>query len=215
VTSELQRRHDRTSFFRYRPYAKQAAFHAQGAVHDERLFKAANQVGKTYGGGFETAAHLTGLYPEWWSGRRWNRPVRAWAASDGYEDTRDGIQRILLGEPRVREKWGTGIIPGAEIYDWSLRHGVPDAISSLVVRHYTNGIYDGLSTLGLKSYVQGRQAFQVETLDFVWFDEEPSSDIYGEGITRTNATGGIVFLTFTPLKGMSEVVLSFKDCPGF
>ena len=30
-----------------------------------------------------------------------------------------------------------------------------------------------------------------------------------EGLTRTNATGGSVYLTFTPLKGMSEVVHQF------
>ena len=33
--------------------------------------------------------------------------------------------------------------------------------------------------------------------------------IYSEGLTRTNATGGCVYLTFTPLKGMSEVVHQF------
>jgi hypothetical protein len=33
----------------------------------------------------------------------------------------------------------------------------------------------------------------------VWFDEEPPMDIYMEGLTRTNATGGMVYLTFTPL----------------
>lgn len=34
-------------------------------------------------------------------------------------------------------------------------------------------------------------------------------DIYMEGLTRTNATGGGVFMTFTPLLGMSEVVMMF------
>ena len=50
---------------------------------------------------------------------------------------------------------------------------------------------------------------QGETLDFVWFDEEPPQDVYIEGLTRTNATGGMIFLTFTPLKGISDVVHSF------
>jgi hypothetical protein len=43
----------------------------------------------------------------------------------------------------------------------------------------------------------------------VWFDEEPDEDIYTEGLTRTNATKGIVYMTFTPLKGMSNVVRRF------
>jgi phage terminase large subunit-like protein len=46
-------------------------------------------------------------------------------------------------------------------------------------------------------------------LDFIWFDEEPPIDLYLEGLTRTNLTGGPVFMTFTPLLGMSEVVRRF------
>jgi phage terminase large subunit-like protein len=67
--------------------------------------------------------------------------------------------------------------------------------------------------LGFKSYDQGREKWQGETLDVVWFDEEPPMDIYMEGLTRTNATGGMVYLTFTPLLGMSDVVHMFiTDC---
>ena len=67
--------------------------------------------------------------------------------------------------------------------------------------------------LGFKTYDQGRTKWQGETLDFVWFDEEPPQDVYIEGLTRTNATGGMVYLTFTPLKGISDVVHSFiNEC---
>ena len=33
---------------------------------------------------------------------------------------------------------------------------------------------------------------------------------YSEGLTRTNATGGITIVTFTPLLAMSDVVLRFS-----
>lgn len=59
------------------------------------------------------------------------------------------------------------------------------------------------------SYDQGRTKWQADTVDYVWFDEEPPLSIYSEGLTRTNATGGLVFVTFTPLLGMSEVVKRF------
>ena len=65
-----------------------------------------------------------------------------------------------------------------------------------------------------KSYEQGRAKWQGDTLNGVWFDEEPPIDIYVEGLTRTNATGGMVMLTFTPLKGMSEVVRMFLEDAG-
>jgi hypothetical protein len=40
-------------------------------------------------------------------------------------------------------------------------------------------------------------------------DEEPPLDIYTEALTRANATGGVVYITFTPLLGMSLVVRRF------
>ncbi len=199
------------TFATYKPVPKQAEFHAAGAIHRERLFKAGNQLGKTVAGGFEAACHLTGRYPEWWVGRRFAHPVRAWAGSIGFETTRDGVQRILLGDPKDRASWGTRMISKSDIIDWSLRAGVRDALDGITVRHITGGT----STLGFKSYVQGREKWQAETLDFVWFDEEPPIDLYMEGLTRTNATGGMVYLTLTPLLGMSDVMLLFKDCPGF
>jgi phage terminase large subunit-like protein len=194
---------------RYSPYPKQLAFHAAGKTHRERLLMAGNQLGKTFAGGAECAYHLTGKYPDWWQGRRFDHPVRAWAGSKGSEATRDGLQRILLGEPKDRSVWGSGLIPGDDIVDTSLRQGLADCVDSILVRH----VHGGNSTLGFKSYDQGRERWQGETLDFVWFDEEPDLAIYMEGLTRTNATGGMVYMTFTPLLGMSDVVMMFlKEC---
>lgn len=163
---------------------------------------AGNQLGKTIAAGFETAMHLTGQYPSWWTGRRWERAVVGWAAGVTGESTRDNPQRILMGRPGA---WGTGAIPKADILDSSSSRGLADAIDTIRVRHVSGDI----STLQLKSYEKGREKWQGETLDFVWFDEEPPQDIYTEGLTRTNATGGMTYVTFTPLLGMSEVVKRF------
>jgi phage terminase large subunit-like protein len=206
---EQRRRLSRTRLKRYKPYAKQLEFHAAGLVHRERLLMAGNQLGKTYSGAAEMAFHLTGDYPDWWTGRRFDHPVRAWAGSKTGEVTRDGVQRLLVGEPKDKSQWGTGMIPGDHLMDWSLRMGVADAADSVLVRHKTGES----STLGFKSYDQGREKWQGETLDVVWFDEEPPSDIYMEGLTRTNATGGMAYMTFTPLLGMSDVVHMFiEEC---
>ena len=159
---------------------------------------AANQVGKTYSGAAEAAIHLTGRYPDWWRGRRWDRPVRAWAGSETGEVTRDGVQRLLIGEPKDESQWGTGLIPGDDLVEWKRRQGVPDALDGALIKHVSGGN----SMLAFKTYDQGRTKWQGETLDFVWFDEEPPQDIYIEGLTRTNATDGMVYLTFTPLKGI-------------
>lgn len=193
----------------YRPYPKQRLFHNASASHRERLFMAGNQLGKTFSGAAEAAIHLTGRYPEWWQGRRFDRPVRAWAGSETNEVTRDGVQRYLVGEPKNEQAWGTGIVPKACLKDWTRRQGVPNALDGIMVEHVSGG----LSMLGFKSYDQGRTKWQGETLDFVWLDEEPDHDIYMEALTRTNATGGFIYLTFTPLKGMSAVVDSYiQEC---
>src|SRR5437868_6346144 len=88
-----KKRQARTKLRRYKPYSKQRDFHAAGAVHRERLLMAGNQLGKTYCGAAELSFHLTGKYPDWWNGRRWERAVRAWAGSETWDVTRDGVQR--------------------------------------------------------------------------------------------------------------------------
>lgn len=205
LLSEKDRRKRENKLTEYWPYKRQIEFHNAGATNRERLLMAGNQLGKTYCGAAEVAMHLTGQYPGWWEGRRWDRPVRFWAASKTGEVTRDGVQRYLVGEPKDETSWGTGMVPKADLIDWGRRQGIADALDSIIVKHVTGGI----STLGFKSYDQGRQKWQGETLDGVWFDEEPPMDIYMEGLTRTNATGGMTMITFTPLLGMSDVVAMF------
>ena len=186
----------------YVPSDKQKEFHAIGGDDSvkERLLMAANQAGKTTCAGMETAMHMTGRYPDWWEGKRYKKGSKGWAGSDTAQTTRDGIQRILLGE--VGE-WGTGAIPEDAIVDIKRNvHGGSDAVETIIVKH-TSGAN---SRITLKTYDQGRKRWQGETLDFVWFDEEPPPDIYSEGRTRTTATNGISYMTFTPLMGITNVV---------
>lgn len=205
LLEEKKRRMDSNKLSFYKPYAKQKAFHSSGADDGvrERLLMAGNQLGKTWCAAFETAMHLTGRYPDWWDGIRFELPVVGWAASLTSQGTRDTVQRLLLGRPG---EFGTGSIPGDAIVDIKrATHGVADSVESISVRHVTGGV----SRLTIKTYDQGRERWQGETLNFVWFDEEPPEDLYFEGLTRTNATQGVVWLTFTPLLGMSSVVKRF------
>jgi hypothetical protein len=57
----------------YVPYPKQRDFHTAGRKYRERLLMAGNQVGKTLAAAMETAMHVTGLYPDWWQGHRFDR----------------------------------------------------------------------------------------------------------------------------------------------
>jgi len=204
---EKKRRIQENRLSYYRPYQKQMKFHAAGVNKRERLFMAGNQLGKTVSGAAEMAMHLTGRYPDWWQGRRFTRPIVAWASGVTGLSVRETTQRLLVG--RAGE-YGTGFIPKDCIIGEPKRAmGVPDLLDSVQVRHITGGI----SRCAFKSYEQGREKWQGETLDIVWFDEEPTDDIYAEGLTRTNATGGMAYMTFTPLLGMSNVVRRFLSEP--
>lgn len=188
-------------------YPKHMMFFDAGRIYRERCFMAANRVGKTEGcTGYELALHLTGHYPDWWTGRRYDRPIRAWAAGTTSETTRDIIQRKLLGPITAI---GTGLIPEADIVDPKRDSGIPDAIGTVQVRHYTDGIEDGLSSLSFKAYKQGRKSFEGDEQDCIMLDEEPPADIYIECVIRTMTTGGLIMLGFTPLEGISETVLMF------
>lgn len=184
-------------------YPKHLEFFRAGVAHRERLALCANRVGKTEGmGGFELAIHLTGQYPAWWEGRRFHRPINAWASGTTREKTRDILQGKLMGP---RGQYGTGLIPAAALGRHLSQPGVPDGLATVQVRHESGGF----SLLGFKSFDQGRTAFEGTEQDVILLDEEPPMDVYIECLTRTMTNDGMLMLTFTPLQGMSEVVLSF------
>lgn len=210
VLLEIERRRKYRVIDFFEPYAKQQEFFALGATKRERLFMAGNQLGKTEAGAYEAALHLTGMYPDGWKGRRWAKPTRGWLAGETSLVARDVLQKKLCGEPGVESAFGTGMIPKECFADRpSLARGITDAYDTIQVRHVSGGI----SVARFKSYEQGRAKFQAETLDWFWGDEEPPMDIYSELLTRITATRGCGFITFTPLKGMSEVVSRFLNEP--
>ena len=210
--ADARRRYRKLDF--YAPYPKQKEFHDLGATKRERLLMAGNQLGKTYSGAAEMAFHLTGEYPKDWKGRKFDKPVTAWVAGETGVLVRDGPQKLLCGKPGVVAEFGTGLIPKECFVDKpSLARGVTDAYDTIQVQHKTNGVPDGISTATFKSYEQGREKFQSATLDVEWLDEEPDEDIYNECLARITATRGMLFMTFTPLKGRSAVVIRYMDEP--
>ena len=186
-------------------YPKHLEFFQAGSVYKERLFMAANRIGKTVSGAYETTCHLTGRYPVWWKGARFPYPVEGWACGTTSETTRDIVQRELLGP---KEAIGTGMIPGDLILHTTPRpHGMPDSLEGIWVRHVSGGI----SKVALKTYEQGRKSFEGTSKHFIWCDEEPPEACYTEMLMRTMTTKGKVYVTFTPLQGMSEVVMGFLE----
>lgn len=192
-----------------RLYPKHLEHFRAGATHTERLFMAANRIGKTVAGAYECCAHATGDYPHWWEGKRFARATSGWAAGDTNETTRDIIQKELFGEVtwdgNTKTLDGSGMIPRDRIGEVTWKRGVADLADIIKVKH-NDGKW---SRIALKSYDQGRRVFQGTAKHWIWLDEECPLDVYGECQMRLMTTRGILVTTFTPLLGMSETVMAF------
>lgn len=199
---ELARRRDENRIGHFRPYPRQLEAIALGKNHRERLFLGGNQTGKTTIGAYEMACHLSGRYPEDWSGFRFSRPIRAWCLGVTAEATRDAAQRLLLGPINAP---GTGMIPKDCIAEVRSGRGVADTVDVAIIEHVSGY----RSQLGFKSFERGRQKLQGESIDFAWIDEECELDVYSEVLARISATKGLMLMTATPLLGLSSVVSRF------
>lgn len=195
----------------FNPYPKQRAFFELGTTKRERMFMAGNRVGKSEAGAFEASCHLTGDYPDWWTGKRFDHPTKGWIAGIASTDVRNVAQTKLCGQYGVPSAFGTGMIPKERFADKpTLARGVTDAYDTIQVIHKTAGVEDGVSIASFKSYEQGKDKFQGEDLDWGWADEEPNQEIYAEFLTRINGPG-CMFITFTPLLGQTDLVRRFVD----
>ena len=177
-------------------------FFAAGRDFNERALVAANRVGKTIAGAYEMTCHLTGRYPHWWVGKRFDKPVKAWACGQSNKTVRGILQEELLGKPNAR---GTGMLPGDLIVHQTAKAGIAEAVDTIYVRHESGGT----SSVTLKSYEEGPASYYGQAIEVVWADEEPPMSIWSEMLVRTLTTEGIVYLTTTPLLGLTEVILSF------
>lgn len=213
LLKEKERRQARRKLWTYFPdtgplrrelYPQHMEFFRLGRTIATRCFMAANRVGKTEGGGgYELTMHLTGRYPEWWPGYRFTHPIDAWAAGDTNETVRDIIQLKLLG--KEEDGWGTGLVPGDDIVRVVKRQNGNGAVDYVTIRHQSGGE----SRLGFKSYEQGRKAFQGTEKHVIWLDEESEEGIRSECALRLMTTKGLLIETFTPLRGLTPIVLKY------
>lgn len=173
-----------------------------------------NRVGKSQVGGFTTSRHVTGVYPAWWMGLRYDYPVKAYAVSTSRAKQLEVVQPLLVGQP---DRWGDGCyIPKDRIAKIRMNRSAPDTLESVDVRWGPTG-NEGMSTLVFRTYEQGRSAFESALLDWIWGDEEPPDDVFQEMKMRLVGNlyrrGGNMMLTFTPLRGLSQVcrLALYKD----
>lgn len=210
ILNQINRRVEERQMQNFTPYDFQKKFYAAGKDNKERLFMAANGVGKTVAGAYETALHCTGQYPDWWEGWRMEScPEKVWVGSITNETQREFTQPALLG-PDIGEGLGTGFIPRDNIVgDIKKRQcGISDVVDMCRVRHKSGKI----SQLIFKTYEQGWRKWQGAAPRLIWLDEEPDDfNIYVECQTRVFRSQGQIIATLTPLLGQTEFTLHFTD----
>jgi phage terminase large subunit-like protein len=133
-----------------------------------------------------------------------------WCIAPTWQMVRDGIQSRLLGDV-ASGQIGTGLIPAEDIIAVQNARGISGAVDTVVVKR------KGLKTtaaIRFKTYHQGREALQSESVDYILCDELPTDlGLWHELQARLSATNGKIWLTATPMKQMSPIVQWFKE-PG-
>lgn len=210
---KLHKAQNRLSYFE--PYGWQKEFYKAGKTNKQRMLMAANRVGKTASQAAEVAYHLTGLYPDWWEGIRFNRPTKIWCLGVSGEQLRDVIVKELCGNYLGDGKFdGSGLIPQRLIFQVTPAMGTPRLPRDVAIRHETGNT----SLVSFKSYTQGQHVLMGSSQDYIWIDEEPTDTaIYPQCLTRTatgnDGKGGFLVGTLTPENGMTELVSQFMDHP--
>jgi len=195
-----------------KPYPWQWQFHNAGAQYKQRAVIANNQSGKTRSCGAELACHVTGWYPEWWEGSRFDRPTKWTVGSNTNETLRDPIQLELYGgfEAESRNPDGMGWIPKSTIANVSFRQcGLAGVFDEVQVRHVSGGV----SSIKHKTYEQGWTKWQGTQSDGYWLDEEPENDdkIFSEVLRGLLARDGMLLFSRTPLFGMTQIIKHFMQ----
>jgi len=194
---------------KYKPAMK---FMAKGKDKRFRVYIGGNRSGKSFTCGVELAYHVLGQYPDWWEGRRFKRLQNVWIVAESGKLFRDSLQQLLFGAAGA--DIGTGLLPLAEhnngvgIIKWSGMEGTAGGIGTCWVRNAKGRTV----AISIKTNEMSREQFQAAKVGLIFFDEEPKEEIYTECLLRlmgTDGEQGIAMMAFTPLKGLSPVVLKF------
>ena len=167
---------------------------------------AANRTGKSVASAVELSYHLTGEYPPWWKGRVYKSSIVAMVCGESWSQLSKVAQYHLFGVFSMKNfrELGSGYIP-KHCIDLSLITIDGANCLTIAIKH-SSGDY---STLFFSNYRQSPDTLQGFNLDVLVVDEQPPDGFYGEAITRTANTNGIMLGSFTPLKGQTQLVNSF------
>lgn len=166
----------------YKPHRKQLAFHQSEAYL--RLYLGGNRAGKTHGGVIEDLWWATGRHPFIETPPP---PVRIRVV---VTDFTQGLGEVML--PKFKALVRPSDLKGG---NWDRAYNKQDRKIT-----FKNG-----SEIQFLSYEQDLQKFAGSSQHAIHFDEEPPKDIYTESAARVVDTEGRMWITMTPVDGITWV----------
>lgn len=185
-----RRREEPIRYFKPNPGA-QVEFFKLCKEKREIAYFAGNKSGKTHcGAKFIAQAALGPAAARYGQEVIYDEPIDVWVGSVDYKIQRESAQREI-----------DFFIPKREVKKcWTLQNGIYDRIE----------LHNG-STIGFKTYEQGRKSWQGPKRHIVWFDEEPPEEIIKEGMARLIGRNAKLIFTMTPLLGQTIVFRKFVE----
>lgn len=176
--SESASFYERNPFETYEPILPLLPFHESS--HLRRMIRAPNRVGKTFSAAWESWAHLIGRH-RW---KPWVRPGDGLVVVANMEKIYPEVCRTLwLVAPRDELDPATKYIPGKGFY--------------------TNGARfirsRGQKVITFRSGEGSAMSTAAAAADWLWGDELPKQDRFGEALSRVAVAEGPVWWTFTPI----------------
>ncbi|MCL2483930.1 MAG: terminase family protein, partial [Firmicutes bacterium] len=170
-------------------HKKQMEFHE--SKKKNRWVFGGNRSGKTECGAVEVVWLARGIHPH----KKNKKRTVGWVVSVSREVQRDVAQTKILHY--LNKRWIREIV----MHDGKKDFPEAGIIDYILIETKKGGV----SKIGFKSLDQGREKFQGTSLDYVWFDEEPTEEVYRECKMRVLDKNGYIFGTMTPLKGLTFV----------
>ena len=185
IGREILRSTEAPNLLQYLPHPKQKKFHQSGKPI--RLYIGGNRSGKSTGGVVEDLFYLRKQHPEKYLPISPSEPCRGRVIA---VDFVNGIDKIIL--PQFAQ-W----TPKSMLIHGSWTQSYDKAHRTL---NFANG-----SFCEFMSYDQDLDKFAGTSRHFIHFDEEPPQPIYVENYARVIDTGGHMWITMTPVEGMTWV----------
>jgi phage terminase large subunit-like protein len=182
VATELSKQAVHPDRLGYKPHSKQVAFHKSDDYI--RLYLGGNRAGKTHGGVMEDLYWVLNCHPYLVTPPP---PVNIRVVCPSFND---GFEEVLL--PKYK-----ALIRPSDYYGGDWEKAYNRALRRIT---FKNG-----STIRFMSYEQDVQKFSGASLHAIHFDEEPPKDIYNECAARVVDTGGRMWITMTPVDGITWV----------